>query len=566
MTAPAPTTQATVLALHHGYRIAGGEERAAAQLADLAEAQLGEQVAWVRRDSTRISASEAARGLLAGGTGASQVTEALESTGADLLHAHNLFPTFGPAALRAARDAGAAVVVHLHNYRLVCAVATNVRDGHDCTECHRGKASPGLRHRCRGSFAEAAAYAAALPRWQSAVLELADVVIVPSAAARARLLDLGLGLPADRVHIIGGVATQVAERSPASTGRFALLVTRLAPEKDVRTAIDACRIAGLPLVIAGDGPERAALEAYAGPAPAGASATRASSRSAPRDDVATPPHPGSTGAGSTDARDLPTPPAGQLAPPSVKPRSLYRGAARRSDSVSAPVRRPATPPPPREFPEHLDPFLSQATPPPSTAPPKPHEKPARWPAPTKKPPVIGAAAAPSPSSEVRAAAAPAPSSEGASPREQHALEALLGSEVLALLDGEPSLRGNTVFVGRASETVLAALRARASVGLATSVAHETFGLSALESMAAALPTAGSAVGALPELLGDDCTVNPGDPAALAALISRLAGSDAAGLAAAQRASAHASPQLVASRLRAAYAAARDQSAGRSAYR
>ncbi|HTA05962.1 MAG TPA: glycosyltransferase family 4 protein, partial [Solirubrobacteraceae bacterium] len=44
---------------------------------------------------------------------------------------------------------------------------------------------------------------------------------------------------------------------------FALVVSRLAPEKGVELAIDACRAVGITLVIAGDGPERARLEAHA---------------------------------------------------------------------------------------------------------------------------------------------------------------------------------------------------------------------------------------------------------------------------------------------------------------
>ncbi|MDO9395707.1 MAG: glycosyltransferase, partial [Herbiconiux sp.] len=256
---------ATVLALHHGYRVAGGEERAAAQLADLAEAQLGERVSWLRRDSTTLKPSDAARGLIAGGLAGAQITAGIAHSGADLVHAHNLFPTFGPVALRAARAAGAAVVVHLHNYRLVCAVATTVRNGHDCTECSAGRPLPGVRHRCRGSLPEVAAYAVALPRWQPRVIDLADVIVVPSLAARTRLTQLGVRLPSDRVHVVGGVASDVAERSGASRGRFALAVTRLAPEKDLRTAIDACAAAGLPLVVAGDGPERRALLDHAGP-------------------------------------------------------------------------------------------------------------------------------------------------------------------------------------------------------------------------------------------------------------------------------------------------------------
>jgi glycosyltransferase involved in cell wall biosynthesis len=41
------------------------------------------------------------------------------------------------------------------------------------------------------------------------------------------------------------------------------VVSRLSPEKGVDVAIDACREAGWPLVVAGDGPEREALEARA---------------------------------------------------------------------------------------------------------------------------------------------------------------------------------------------------------------------------------------------------------------------------------------------------------------
>ena len=52
-----------------------------------------------------------------------------------------------------------------------------------------------------------------------------------------------------------GVASELAS--------YAIVVSRLAPEKGVDVAIDACRAAGITLVIAGDGPEREALEARA---------------------------------------------------------------------------------------------------------------------------------------------------------------------------------------------------------------------------------------------------------------------------------------------------------------
>lgn len=47
--------------------------------------------------------------------------------------------------------------------------------------------------------------------------------------------------------------------------RFVLVVAALAPYKKVDSAIEACRRAGTPLVVVGDGPERARLEQLAGP-------------------------------------------------------------------------------------------------------------------------------------------------------------------------------------------------------------------------------------------------------------------------------------------------------------
>ena len=61
-----------------------------------------------------------------------------------------------------------------------------------------------------------------------------------------------------------GPPPRAAEGSDASgEDRYALVVSRLAPEKGVDVAIDACRAAGMGLVVAGDGPERSRLEARA---------------------------------------------------------------------------------------------------------------------------------------------------------------------------------------------------------------------------------------------------------------------------------------------------------------
>jgi len=264
-----------VLFLHNRYRTTGGEERAVADLLWLVREELGEPAELLSRESEGLGRARAAAGLLRGGLDAGDVGRAVRLSGARVVHAHNLHPAFGWRALAQARAAGAGVVLHLHQYRLVCATGVCFTRGAECTRCHGRDTLPGVRLNCRGSVPEALAYGVSLALWQQRLVGQADAFIVPSAFARERLRELGAPLPWERVHVIPPVLPSLAgPAQPAAAGAggpegdggaapvpapYALLVSRLAPEKGVEVAIDACRMAGMALVIAGDGPEFAAL-------------------------------------------------------------------------------------------------------------------------------------------------------------------------------------------------------------------------------------------------------------------------------------------------------------------
>jgi glycosyltransferase involved in cell wall biosynthesis len=135
--------------------------------------------------------------------------------------------------------------------------------GEDCTRCHGRNTLPGVLRNCRGSLAEAVTYGAALALWQPRLAGLVDAFVVPSAFSLERLHELRA--PVGKAHVLPHVIRQFAAESAAADGRHALVVARLAPEKGVDIAIEACRIAGIPLVVAGDGPEHGRLAAMAGP-------------------------------------------------------------------------------------------------------------------------------------------------------------------------------------------------------------------------------------------------------------------------------------------------------------
>jgi glycosyltransferase involved in cell wall biosynthesis len=217
----------------------------------------------MERASDGLTRPAAARGLLRGGVDAEQVSSAVRRFRADVLHAHNVHPLFGWRALAAARAAGARTVLHLHNFRLYCAIAVAYRDGAPCFRCSGANTVPGLKLRCRGSLGEAAVYAIALHRQLPQLLEHADALVTVSDATATRLAQLGL--PAHRISVLPNFVrtSALAADSSSGTGRFALAAGRLVEEKGFDTAIGAARAAGLPLVIAGAGPDEARLRALA---------------------------------------------------------------------------------------------------------------------------------------------------------------------------------------------------------------------------------------------------------------------------------------------------------------
>ena len=208
----------------------------------------------LERDSSAVSRTRAGRALVSGGEDADEVGRAVRAFSADVAHCHNMLPLLGPRALSAAREAGARVFLHLHNYRLYCNVYAGFRDGRPCFRCRGRNTLPGLALNCRGSLAESAAYAVGLSRHQPEVLRAVTRFVTPSDAARRRLA--WLGLPEDRISVLPNYLPDesFAESSSAAEGTYALAAGRVTPEKGFEAAVDAAERAGVPLRVAGDGP------------------------------------------------------------------------------------------------------------------------------------------------------------------------------------------------------------------------------------------------------------------------------------------------------------------------
>lgn len=244
-----------VLILHNRYRVPGGEERFVAQQYELLRRRAA-HVELFERDSASLGSIGAAAGLLRGGLDPQEIAAAARNCGATIVHAHNIHPAIGHRALAAVRESGAATVLHLHNYRLFCAIGTLWRDSADCTECAPRNTMRGLVHNCRGSRPESLTYAAGLARGQAPLIAGVDRFAAPVAQLADDLADFGFDLPMTVIPSWLPDA-EFASESRAGEGEYALFVGRLSSEKGILTAVAAAAESGVPLRVAGAGPEAA---------------------------------------------------------------------------------------------------------------------------------------------------------------------------------------------------------------------------------------------------------------------------------------------------------------------
>jgi glycosyltransferase involved in cell wall biosynthesis len=178
-------------------------------------------------------------------------------------HAHNVYHHLSPSIFPTLKAAGVPVVMTAHDLKLACPAYKMLRDGHVCELCKGGHVENVLRHRCiKGSAALSGLVLAetVVQRGLGLYRDHVDRIVVPSRFYRDKLIEWGIA--AERlVYIPNSVALPADE--PADEGGYFLYAGRLAPEKGIATLVRAAARARQPLVVAGAGPEEAALRRLA---------------------------------------------------------------------------------------------------------------------------------------------------------------------------------------------------------------------------------------------------------------------------------------------------------------
>jgi glycosyltransferase involved in cell wall biosynthesis len=249
-----------VLILHNRYRQPGGEDQVArAEIRMLC--QYGVDVSEYEVDNERVSPLDSAWSR----DSYEKVGKLCRSFRPDIAHVHNFWLKLTPSVHAACRESGAATVQTLHNFRLLCTNGLFLRDAQVCEDCLGKMPWRGVARRCyRDSFAASAGVARmiVLNRRRGTWDRDVDAFIVLSHAARERFQTAGF--PPECLFLKANFCDDPGEmESPPSASDMVLCAGRLSAEKGINILLEAWKGQVGRLVIAGDGPERAALERQA---------------------------------------------------------------------------------------------------------------------------------------------------------------------------------------------------------------------------------------------------------------------------------------------------------------
>lgn len=220
------------------------------------------------RDSRALPPGVAGRvAAFAGGLYAAEAVRefeaALRARRPDVVHVHELYPLISPWILPACGRAGIPVVMNCSDFRLTCPIATHHVHGEACHRCLGGHEHWCVLRNCRGNLAESAAYAlrsASARRFGLFHRHVRRFVVVSE--FQRDFMSGRAGIDPGRIALnYCPIALPPRPVADPSQGTYVGFAGRFAVEKGVETMVEACRLAGLPMRLAGDAAAHPAVRA-----------------------------------------------------------------------------------------------------------------------------------------------------------------------------------------------------------------------------------------------------------------------------------------------------------------
>jgi len=178
-----------------------------------------------------------------------------------LVHLHNVYHQISPFALRAIRAAGVPVTLTAHDSKLACPSYSLYDGRRACFACRRHQFWNIVLRRCsrKGRAGDWLLMLEAYLHHSLRVYERSiDLIVSPSRFLADRLIESGW--PRQRIYLLHNALDLSLYRPRFVPGEYMLMAGRLSREKGITTLIQAARLVpDVPVVVAGDGPDRGEL-------------------------------------------------------------------------------------------------------------------------------------------------------------------------------------------------------------------------------------------------------------------------------------------------------------------
>jgi glycosyltransferase involved in cell wall biosynthesis len=183
----------------------------------------------------------------------------------DLAHIRGIYHHLSPSILWELKRQRVPVLYHLNDFKILCPTYNFVADGHPCELCGHGAFRHAVTKGCYTgprSSAMVLASEAYLQKWLQTYERCVDMFLAPSEFVREKLITGGFA--AQRIEVLPHFQALPGDEQLTADEGYLLYFGRLSPEKGVKELLHAmAQLPHIPLVIAGEGPDRPELESLA---------------------------------------------------------------------------------------------------------------------------------------------------------------------------------------------------------------------------------------------------------------------------------------------------------------
>jgi glycosyltransferase involved in cell wall biosynthesis len=179
-------------------------------------------------------------------------------------HAHNVYHHISPSIFEALKGEGVPIVMTAHDLKLACPAYKMLSEGRVCERCRGGQIYNVLLHRCvKDSVAVSGLVflETLLHRSLGLYRDTLDRIVAPSLFYREKLVEWGWDT--NRIVYIPNFIDVNQFKACSDEGDYFVYAGRLAPEKGLTNLVRAAAQSRQRLVLAGTGPEEAALRSLA---------------------------------------------------------------------------------------------------------------------------------------------------------------------------------------------------------------------------------------------------------------------------------------------------------------